>query len=107
LIGSIAMKLAIACMCVALGGGVAAARDRGGRPPRPPHPPPAKCDPAKDLKHCEKTININDALGIDGRLRSLSMIHFLERATEELERASLEKKSFVPKLVQSVEEEAL
>jgi hypothetical protein len=44
---------------------------------------------------------------IDGKLRSLSMIQFLERATEELERASLETKSFVPKLVQSVDEAAL
>ena len=99
------MKLAIVFVCVL--GGWASARDQR-RPPRPPHvPPPAKCNPAKDPNHCEKTININDALGIDGKLRSLSMIQFLERATEELERASLEKKSFVPKIVQSVEEEAL
>jgi hypothetical protein len=100
------MKRALAIVaCTMLGGGVAAARDvvANGRPT----PPPAKCNPAKDPKHCEKTIDIDKALGINGKLRQLSMLQFLERATEELERASLEKKSFVPKLVQSVEEEAL
>jgi hypothetical protein len=92
--------------CTMLGGGVAAARDVVANG-RPTPPPPPKCDPAKDRNHCEKTINIDKALGIDGKLRQLSMLQFLERATEELERSALEKKSFVPKLVQSVEEEAL
>ena len=32
---------------------------------------------------------------------------FLERANEELERASLEKRSFIPHMVRSVEEEKL
>ena len=74
--------------------------------PRGPRKPPP-CDAQSKDPRCVKTIDIKNGLGIDGTLRSLSMMQFLERATEELERAALEKKSFVPKIVSSVEEEAL
>ena len=40
-------------------------------------------------------------------LRTPQLLYFLERANEELERASLEKRSFIPHMVRSVEEEAL
>lgn len=53
-----------------------------------------------------KTINIGP-LTLGGKLRTLSMLQFLERANEELERASLEKKSFVPKMAQSIDEAPL
>jgi hypothetical protein len=56
---------------------------------------------------CEQRIDITDPLSLDGKVRSLSLLGFLERASEELERASLEKKSFVPKLIQTVDEAAL
>jgi hypothetical protein len=74
--------------------------------PTPHSPPPPPCK-ATANHPCEKTIDITDPLSIGGRLRVLSMLGFLERATEELERSSLETKSFVPKLVQTVDEEAL
>jgi hypothetical protein len=79
------------------------------RPPHHPPPPPPPPPPCKATANhpCEKTIDITDPLSIGGKLRTLSMLGFLERATEELERASLEKKSFVPKLVQTVDEAAL
>jgi hypothetical protein len=32
------------------------------------------------------------------------LLYFLERANEELERSSLEKRSFIPHMVRSVEE---
>ena len=48
-----------------------------------------------------------NALDLNGRMRTPQLLYFLERANEELERSTLEKKSFVPKLVQSVDEEAL
>jgi len=46
-------------------------------------------------------------LDLNGRMRTPQLLYFLERANEELERASLEKRTFIPHLVRSVEEEAL
>ena len=50
---------------------------------------------------------IIDPLKLKGVLRNVMMIEFLERVTEELHAASLEKRSFVPELVRSLDEEAL
>ena len=44
---------------------------------------------------------------LSGKMRTPQLLYFLERANEELERASLEKRSFIPHLVRTVEEEAL
>jgi hypothetical protein len=54
----------------------------------------------------EKNFDFN-ALDLNGRMRTPQLLYFLERANEELERASLEKRSFIPHMVRSVEEEAL
>ena len=54
----------------------------------------------------EKTFDFN-ALDLNGRQRTPQLLYFLERANEELERASLEKRSFIPHMVRSVDEEAL
>ncbi|HLL20922.1 MAG TPA: hypothetical protein VK427_02275 [Kofleriaceae bacterium] len=54
----------------------------------------------------EQTFNF-DGLGLNGRSRSPQLLYFLERANEELERASLEKRSFIPSMVKTVEDEAL
>jgi len=56
----------------------------------------------------KKTKNF-DFTGIDlnGRMRTPQLLYFLERANEELERASLEKRSFIPHMVRSVEETEL
>ncbi len=64
----------------------------------------------KDLKKGKdgkpKTFDFN-ALDLNGRMRSPQLLYFLERANEELERASLEKRSFIPHMVRSLEEEQL
>jgi hypothetical protein len=53
-----------------------------------------------------KTYDFN-AMDLSGRMRSPQLLYFLERANEELERASLEKRSFIPHMVKSLEEESL
>ena len=72
-----------------------------------------KADPADKAdaktttkKPKEKNFDFN-ALDLNGRNRTPQLLYFLERANEELERASLEKRSFIPHMVKSVDEEAL
>jgi hypothetical protein len=61
---------------------------------------------SKDKKEKVKNFDFN-ALDLNGRMRTPQLLYFLERANEELERASLEKRSFIPTMVKSVEEERL
>ena len=67
-------------------------------------------DPKDDKKKGKdkgpKTFDFT-ALDLNGRMRSPQLLYFLERANEELERASLEKRSFIPHMVRSLEEEQL
>ncbi|HEY0191896.1 MAG TPA: hypothetical protein VGC42_12330 [Kofleriaceae bacterium] len=80
------------------------------QPKKPkPAPAPAAAEPAKatDKKTGkEKNFDFNN-LQLNGQLRTPQLLYFLERANEELERASLEKRSFIPHMVRSVEEEQL
>jgi hypothetical protein len=46
-------------------------------------------------------------LELDGTLRMPQLLYFLQRAQEELERASLKRRSFVPEMVRSLDEEPL
>lgn len=43
-------------------------------------------------------------LQLDASMRMPQLLYFLDRANEELKRASLERRSFVPEMVRSVEE---
>jgi hypothetical protein len=43
-------------------------------------------------------------LAVEGKLRTPQLLYFLGRAKEELERASLEDRSFMPELVRSIDE---
>jgi len=67
---------------------------------------PAKTGETKKGGTKEQNFNF-DNLNLNGRSRSPQLLYFLERANEELERASLEKRSFIPHMVRSVQEEAL
>ena len=85
-----------------------------------PQPPPTapQVDPKADKNgekgdkdkgpKKEKVKNFDfTGLDLNGRMRTPQLLYFLERANEELERASLEKRSFIPHMVRSVEEEKL
>jgi hypothetical protein len=68
----------------------------------------AKDDKAKKPDGPTKPKNFDfTGLDLNGRMRTPQLLYFLERANEELERASLEKRTFIPHMVRSVEEEAL
>jgi hypothetical protein len=69
-------------------------------------PGAAKAAERTDKKTKEKNFDFEN-LKLNGQLRTPQLLYFLERANEELERASLEKRSFIPHMVRSVEEEAL
>ena len=78
--------------------------------PAPPAPLEQKAEKAPKAETPKKIKEQNfnfDGLGLNGRSRSPQLLYFLERANEELERASLEKRSFIPSMVKTVEEEAL
>lgn len=46
-------------------------------------------------------------LSLGASMRTPQLLYFLDRASEELQRASLQRRSFVPEMVQSISEEGL
>jgi len=78
--------------------------------PAPAAAPAAPAAPAEGgAKKPPGKPKVFDFSGIDisGQNRSPQLLYFLERANEELERASLEKRSFIPEMVRSIEEDRL
>jgi hypothetical protein len=93
-------------LCVAVLPAAAQPKKKDKEPVAAPAPT-EKAAPAEKKK--EGKVQKFDFTGIDlnGRMRTPQLLYFLERANEELERASLEKRSFIPHMVRSVEEEQL
>lgn len=71
-------------------------------------PKPAPAERAGNEKKSDKP-KVFDFTGIqfEGRLRTPQLLYFLDRAAEELDRASLERRSFMPELVRTIDEEQL
>jgi len=103
LMPTLGLFLLLVLMCATV-----SAQPKKGTPPDKPADKTAAT--AKETKGNgkEKVKNFDfNALDLNGRMRTPQLLYFLERANEELERASLEKRSFIPHMVRSVEEEKL
>ncbi len=94
--------------------GPVAAQPRGGKA-APPKPAPAdKVEPTEAATPPPAAAGkgkpkVFDFTGLDlaGRLRTPQLLYFLDRASEELERASLERRSFIPAMIRSIDESDL
>ena len=75
----------------------------GGAPPKPAGGGAVETPGATAPKGKPKVFDFT-GLDISGRLRTPQLLYFLDRANEELERASLERRSFIPEMVRSVDE---
>jgi hypothetical protein len=78
-----------------------------------PTPAPAGSSSSAGAAAAEPTgkgqAKVFDFTGLDlqGRMRTPQLLYFLDRASEELDRASLERRSFIPEMVRSLDEESL
>lgn len=110
--------LAAAVLTVALvspGTAEAQRRRRRRRPPAPPPPPAAETEtpqaaPAEAPGPAPKgKMTKLDFTGLDltGKQRTPQLLYFLERAGSELQAAFLERRSFIPEMLRSLEEERL
>lgn len=100
--------LALATMCALAV--PAAAQPRRGHGERVEKARPERGDKAEKVSEKKNgKVQSFDFNGMDlsGKNRTPQLLYFLERANEELERASLQKRSFIPAMVRSVEEDPL
>lgn len=115
------LAVVVALALAAPGAADAQRRRKRHRQPKPePKPAPAQVEPPEDdgakgpVKDAGRAAGGNKAqlfdfegLNLDGSTRMPQLLYFLDRANEELSRASLERRSFVPAMVRSVDEEGL
>jgi hypothetical protein len=103
------LSLVLAVTFLGLGMQAADARARKKRP-KPAAAQPAVVSeedvPAAGGKKRAKVIDFT-GLGIEGSLRTPQLLYFLQRVKTELDRASLEARSFMPELNRSLGEEGL
>lgn len=83
-----------------------AQRRRKGKKKNGEQAPTAKVEERKRKGGKEQVFDFT-GLTLQGSMRTPQLLYFLDRASEELRRASLERRSFVPEMVRSIDEEAL
>lgn len=102
------MMLAAALVWVLVGLAPTSALAQGkGKEPAAAAPSPAPATSGDKPKGGKQKVFDFTGLDIGGRLRTPQLMYFLERANEELERASLERRSFIPEMVRTLDQEAL
>ena len=104
--------LAVSVLALAASPAQAQPRTGGPKPPKPPTGDkvlPGDATPPKPPAAGPGKPKVFDFTGLDlaGRLRTPQLLYFLDRASEELERASLERRSFIPAMVRSIDESDL
>jgi hypothetical protein len=98
-------RCALVCAAVLLVGGVASAQP--GKKDAPKGDKDKKDAPKGDKKDDKPNVIDFEGMNFNGQLRTPQLLYFLDRAAEELERASLERRSFIPEMVRSIDEEGL
>jgi hypothetical protein len=88
--------------------GVATAQPKKPAPPPPPPVPPAGADDGGATAPKGKMTKLDfTGLDLSGKQRTPQLLYFLERAGSELNAAFLERRSFIPEMLRSLEEERL
>jgi len=97
--------IALAALAVVLAGHGSALAQKT-KKPKPAAASTAEAPPAKKGAKKQRVYDFG-AFGIEGSMRTPQLLYFLGRAKQELDRASLEKRSFMPELTRSVDEGGL